>query len=146
MNERDTHQKMLITLTGHLQARIMDGELRAAPTGLYLGDRRVMPDLFWVNGHNQSCAVQEDGDWHGSPDLIIEIISPDTEARDRGARYSLYQNHDVHEYWIVNPVLSFLEVFVMMNKRYFRTGLYTFDESFSSGVLGRSFTGNELWG
>jgi len=40
----------------------------------------------------------------GSPDLIIEILSPATAKRDMIEKFNLYQEHGVLEYWIVDPV------------------------------------------
>ncbi|MDR1701701.1 MAG: Uma2 family endonuclease, partial [Sporomusaceae bacterium] len=39
----------------------------------------------------------------GSPDLIVEILSPSTSKRDMKEKFSLYQEHGVKEYWVVDP-------------------------------------------
>lgn len=39
----------------------------------------------------------------GSPDLIIEIISPSTAQMDMKIKWSLYERGQVTEYWIVYP-------------------------------------------
>ena len=49
----------------------------------------------------------------GSPDLIIEILSPYTSKRDKTEKYSLYQEHGVLEYWIADPSNQTIERFYL---------------------------------
>ena len=46
----------------------------------------------------------------GAPDLIIEILSPSNERRDRLVKFNLYQRAGVREYWIVDPRGGTVEV------------------------------------
>ena len=39
----------------------------------------------------------------GAPDLIIEILSPSTAAKDLKVKRALYEKHGVQEYWLVHP-------------------------------------------
>lgn len=39
----------------------------------------------------------------GTPDLVIEILSPSTRRNDRIVKLDLYQRAGVREYWIVSP-------------------------------------------
>jgi len=39
----------------------------------------------------------------GAPDMIIEIISPSTAAKDQIQKVALYEKHGVKEYWLVHP-------------------------------------------
>jgi Uma2 family endonuclease len=39
----------------------------------------------------------------GSPDLIVEIVSPSSIKKDYAEKYDLYQENGVKEYWIINP-------------------------------------------
>ena len=49
------------------------------------------------------------------PDLIAEVLSPSTEARDRGVKFEDYATHGVSEYWLVEPELRVIE-------QYYRAG------------------------
>src|SRR5687768_7703726 len=40
----------------------------------------------------------------GAPNLIVEIISPDSQARDWREKFSVYQAAGVREYWILDPL------------------------------------------
>lgn len=44
------------------------------------------------------------------PDLIVEVLSPSTEACDRGVKFLDYALHGVGEYWIIDPVAETVEL------------------------------------
>ena len=54
----------------------------------------------------------------GAPDLIIEILSPSTEKRDRKIKFKAYQQAGVREYWIVDPVNRMVAANVLSSGRY----------------------------
>jgi Uma2 family endonuclease len=45
-----------------------------------------------------------------APDLCVEILSPSTEATDRGRKMQMFARYSVPEYWIVDPAQEVLEV------------------------------------
>jgi Uma2 family endonuclease len=49
----------------------------------------------------------------GAPDLIVEILSPKTAARDRVVKRKLYASCGVREYWIVDPDEETIEILVL---------------------------------
>ncbi|GIN71925.1 hypothetical protein J14TS2_24000 [Bacillus sp. J14TS2] len=62
----------------------------------------------------------------GSPDLIIEIISPSTARRDKIEKFNKYEQAKVREYWIVEPQEKIVSAFTLQpNQRYGRPDLYT---------------------
>jgi Uma2 family endonuclease len=46
-----------------------------------------------------------------APDWICEVLSPSTEAHDRGTKMPLYAREGVRHAWLVDPILRTLEVF-----------------------------------
>lgn len=64
--------------------------------------------------------------YYGSPTLIIEITSPSTAKMDRLYKFNKYEKARVQEYWIVEPDLKLVSVFVLQdNQRYGRPEVYS---------------------
>jgi Uma2 family endonuclease len=40
----------------------------------------------------------------GPADLVVEIISPDSRARDRGEKFYEYEQGGIGEYWLIDPL------------------------------------------
>jgi Uma2 family endonuclease len=59
----------------------------------------VQPDIFVICDQSKL----DDRGCVGSPDLIIEILSPSTAAKDLKVKRALYEKHGVQEYWLVHP-------------------------------------------
>lgn len=61
---------------------------------------------------------------NGSPDFILEILSPFTSKKDITLKYELYQEAGVKEYWVIYPGEQLLDVFLLEN------GLYKLDKKY----------------
>lgn len=48
---------------------------------------------------------------NGAPELIIEVVSPDSESRDWRKKYADYETAGVSEYWIVDPASDVMEAY-----------------------------------
>ncbi|HBP66552.1 MAG TPA: Uma2 family endonuclease [Desulfosporosinus sp.] len=82
----------------------------------------VEPDLTIVCDHSK---IDEKG-CNGTPDLIIEVISPSSIQHDRVIKFNRYEDAGVREYWIVEPVGKIVSVFALQsNNRYGRPEVYT---------------------
>src|ERR1017187_6542298 len=66
-----------------------------------LKDRRRLPDLFFVSKDRENIFRRTYLD--GPADLIVEIVSPDSESRDWRDKYLEYQANGVREYWVIDP-------------------------------------------
>jgi Uma2 family endonuclease len=58
----------------------------------------------------------------GSPDLIVEVISPATAQRDLHEKFHLYQENGVREYWIVFPREQILTSYFLTTKGKYNEG------------------------
>jgi Uma2 family endonuclease len=86
------------------------GEVYPAPFGVEfpVTGEGVQPDFIFVS-RDRLHIVGED--WvRGAPDLVVEILSPSTAARDRGIKLKLYRRQGVAEYWIVDPDAHVVDV------------------------------------
>jgi len=68
----------------------------------------LVPDLVFVR--KGRAGMVSDRGIEGPPDLVVEILSPSTEARDRGVKLDRYRLYGVREYWIVDPDSRSVEV------------------------------------
>lgn len=59
------------------------------------------PDILYVSHEKLSFLKETYLD--GAPDLIVEVVSRESLARDRGEKYLEYEAAGVREYWLVDP-------------------------------------------
>ena len=64
----------------------------------------------------------------GAPNLIIEIVSPSTELKDRREKKNLYEKFGVKEYIIVFSEREYLERYVLENGKYGAPEIMNWDE------------------
>jgi Uma2 family endonuclease len=89
------------------------GRVFHAPYDVLLSDTDVVqPDLLFISKEREH--IRTPANIQGSPDLIVEILSPSSARRDWGYKRDLYASHQVKEYWIVDPTNRV--VFVMLLK------------------------------
>jgi Uma2 family endonuclease len=58
----------------------------------------------------------------GAPDFIVEIVSPASAKKDYNEKFYLYEKSGVKEYWIVNPGLKSVEVFLLQENGKYTEG------------------------
>ncbi len=61
----------------------------------------VIPDLVFVTKDLWASLVVDDN-FHGAPDLVIEILSPGNWKHDLRTKRNLYGKFGVQEYWVVD--------------------------------------------
>ena len=72
----------------------------------------------------------------GAPDLIVEILSPSTAAKDLKDKFQLYEESGVREYWIVIPAEAIVEVFKLDNQgKYALDRIYTRNDAVHVGIF-----------
>ena len=57
----------------------------------------------------------------GSPDLVVEILSPGNSKKELGIKFNLYEENGVLEYWIVNPLEESVLIYSLINDKYVAT-------------------------
>ncbi|RMH05293.1 MAG: Uma2 family endonuclease [Nitrospirae bacterium] len=107
------------------------GEVFYAPCDVLLSETDVVqPDLLFIAKARLS--IITDTHIQGAPDLVIEILSPASEPRDRGAKQKLYARAGVSEYWIVDPMSKTVEVFRLSETGYHRINHFTHSDTLHS--------------
>ncbi len=131
------HQETSGNLYVYVRSLIPDGKLYPAPISVYFDvDNVPEPDLVWVSQANKHIVKAKRIE--GTPDLIIEIASPGTVSRDRREKFYLYEKYGVREYWMVDSLEKFIEVYFHENGRFQRQGVYIEGETFESKALGKA--------
>ena len=77
-------------------------------------DTLVMPDISVVCDPSKL----DDIGCKGAPDLVMEVLSSATLRHDKFTKFNLYQRAGVREYWIVDPVGKYVQVFVLEDGYY----------------------------
>ena len=73
----------------------------------------------------------------GAPDLVVEILSPNTAKRDITTKYELYQRHGVKEYWLVYPNDRTLLIYRLSDEgRYMAPDVFGEDDTVPVSLLG----------
>lgn len=128
------HQDISVNLTLLLGNQLRPGQCKLyhAPTDVRLitqglEDKNIItvvqPDLFVVCNPDKMDARG----CLGSPDFIIEIISPNSSSRDMDVKFNLYEKAGVLEYWIIFPNDQIVECFLLENGAYKKSGVYAED-------------------
>ena len=73
--------------------------------------RRRVPDV-WFLAESRRHLLSENH-IEGPPDLVIEIVSPDSLSRDWREKYLEYQAAGVREYWIIDPMARHVEAYAL---------------------------------
>ena len=106
------HQRVVTNLVRVLGTFVHEhalGTLLPGPVDVLFGEGDYFePDLIFVRT-DRSHLVTLRG-IEGPPDLVVEILSPSTAARDRGVKLERYRHFRVPEYWIVDLDARSVEV------------------------------------
>jgi len=137
------HEKIVADLIFSLQqwARLRNaGQVLGSGYKVRINDRRAwMPDVQFYRTGNFP-VDQDQGLEHGHPDLVVEVISPTSQSKDRVRKRHDYAALGVSEYWLIDPEVRILE------RQVLRDGAYLMVEPIGGDVIFRpeSFEGLEI--
>lgn len=123
------HQKISMTLSAKIY-RFLENhpcEVYTAPFDVRLTNKDgkesvVQPDISVI------CDISklDERGCVGSPDIVIEILSPSNHKKEMDIKFDLYQESGVKEYWIVEPNNKTVLMYVLENEKFI--GLKPFSE------------------
>lgn len=112
------HQLVVGSLMMHLRpiAQAARGIAFSIPLDVHLADHSIVqPDAMYISEHRLEIVR----DWiRGVPDLLVEILSPESGRTDRLEKLMLYAECGVPEYWIVDLHLQVIDCLVNEGGRY----------------------------
>ena len=99
---------LLVALAQHVKGSDL-GQIFHAPCDVVLSPENVVhPDMTFVS--RERLQIVGEANIAGSPDLLIEILSPGTRGRDLEIKRKLYARFGVREYWVVDPEDRMIQV------------------------------------
>lgn len=128
-------------ITGNLYAILREhvaakraGQVFVAPVDVYLSENDVVqPDVLFVATANAGL-IHEDG-VHGAPDLVVEVLSPATAQLDAKVKRRLYAKHGCKELWLVDPLLTQIQIYEFARDTAKPTRLIAEHEKFTTRLL-----------
>jgi Uma2 family endonuclease len=142
------HQGASGMLYGHIWRYVYErgrGRIFAAPIGVVLDDENgLQPDLIYLSPERLDLIGKRGVE--GAPDLVVEILSPSTRARDRGLKMRRYAAAGVPHYWIVDPRARTLEAYQLGQQGYELTGKHGPGSTFRPALFpGLEIPIDDLW-
>jgi len=97
------------------------GEVLFAPIDVVLDEGNVVqPDIVFIR--TERAGIIGPKNIQGAPDLVIEILSPNTRRTDTQVKFALYARFNVLHYWIVDPDSERVETFRLQDGAYRSAG------------------------
>ena len=119
---KEPHQKTSLDVATEIRLltrRTEMGFVYSAPFDVVLSDTDVVqPDVMFVSRERAHIITPDN--IRGAPDLVVEVLSPSTAARDKTFKRALYARYGVKEFWLVNTDEKTIEV-LLLGERDFET-------------------------
>jgi len=135
----------LLFLLGEFVRNNKLGRLLPSPIGLYFDAKTFFePDILFISNENKDRI--KINYIKGAPDLVVEIISPESAKRDRGYKFKRYALEGMLEYWIVDPINENVEVYTLTEKGFQLSGRFSGGDKVRSNLFKEfEFNVAELW-
>jgi Uma2 family endonuclease len=108
---QDISQNIEFILNKYLEKHPL-GRTYHAPFDVYLTNNDVFqPDIVYVT--NENSTVLTDAGVEGTPDFVVEILSPSTAFLDTKSKLRVYARCGVKELWIVDPQVKLVHIYLL---------------------------------
>lgn len=94
------------------------GMVQTTPFQMRLARSGREPDLMFVAKEHSSRWRETHLD--GPADLVVEILSLESRARDRGEKFYEYEEAGIPEYWLIDPDAEQVEFYVLDERGRYR--------------------------
>ena len=86
---------------------------------VYFDDENIfIPDAVVVLKEHEQILAKRDM-VRGAPDMVVEVLSKSTKKRDVTIKKDAYETNGVREYWIVDPWMKSISVYLLRDGKYF---------------------------
>ena len=113
---QEVSSELHFAIVGELK-RNDSGKCVAAPIDIVLDSKNAFqPDILFIAKEN--LGTIKDGKIRGTPDLIIEILSPGSAKNDKIIKRNVYERNGVKEYFIVEPKTKEVITYYLKGKKF----------------------------
>jgi Uma2 family endonuclease len=114
------HQKIILKLASDIQSYVevrKIGECIISPIDVFFDNMNALqPDILFIASENMG--IIKKGKVKGSPDLIIEILSPGNRKHDTEKKKAVYEKFGVKEYFVIDPETKETITWYLSGKKY----------------------------
>ena len=71
----------------------------------------------------------------GSPDIVVEILSPGNNKKELQNKYEVYEESGILEYWIIHPLLNTFLKYTLTNGQFQASKLLTIGDYVTTPIL-----------
>lgn len=128
------HQDVSLRLSSRIEQQLRGRSCRlfVAPTDVKLSESDVVqPDILVVCDPTKITTSHIEG----APDLIVEVLSPMTAAKDLREKRALYEGAGVREYLVVDPLEHYAIRFLLGTDGYDKGTVFAADETLLFATL-----------
>lgn len=142
------HSKTIAIISSAVLTHTRDNHLgdvyNAALALMIRRDFMPEPDVIFVHKDRAGIVKHE---WiDGPPDLVVEVLSPSTEHRDRGVKFDEYATFGVAELWLADTEKKTIEVYANADHEFRLVGTFSGRQRVRSLVLpGLKFIAREAF-
>jgi Uma2 family endonuclease len=144
----DEHNTISLNLAGEIRSQLKgrpckaymsDMRLRVSPSGLY-----TYPDVMAVCGERRF--LDDEGDTLLNPNMIAEVLSPTTEAYDRGDKFAKYrQLSSLREYVLIAQDKVLVERYTRQGDQWLLTEFRSLDDTLPLPSIGCEIALREIY-
>ena len=116
----DRHNGLMGALYAELRGWVRQrrlGKVSMAVDVTFPSGRVNIPDLTFMSAGGLA-RVEDDGKIHGVPTMVVELISPGGQTRDRVDRFDAYRDEGVEWYWLIDSQTLDVEEYHLEGGRY----------------------------
>ena len=125
--------RLLHVLLSYLETNPV-GNVLTAPCDVVLSNTDIVqPDVLYVQNNSKAQVTEQNV--QGPPDMVVEVLSPGTAARDRNLKRKRYEYFGVQEYWLVDPDLNTFEILALQTRQYVQVCFATRPATCNSALL-----------
>lgn len=110
---KPSHQRISLRLSYFLAACVIPnnlGEIFTAPMDVVFTEYDTFqPDLLFIT--KERLNIIGENKIEGSPDLVVEILSPSNDANEMSYKRHIYGSKGVKEYWLINVEKQMLTLY-----------------------------------